>query len=115
MDPFLHPLSYLAKALALTEDPIPAALRGEIRESLLAMEAEAEHLRTEIECNFWRAYFRTGRQREEEDLGRQREECRRRWVGLLQGWERECRRYYDPVRDPTEVHVTARLAVLGLE
>ena len=66
------------------------------------MEAEAEYLRREIECNFWRWYFRTRRQRDEEDLGRERERCRRRWLALLEGWEVVCRGYFDPVRDPEE-------------
>lgn len=79
------------------------------------MEAEANHLHGESEFNFWRWRFATGKQREEVDLGRQREECRGRWVGVLEGWERVCRRYYDPVRDPAEVNTKARMAVLGLQ
>lgn len=79
------------------------------------MEAEAEHLGREIECNFWRAYFETGRQRGEEDLGAQRDGCLGRWIGVLQGLVSECRRFYDPpVRDPAEVDVTARVAALVL-
>ena len=112
---FLGHFSYLENTLELTENAIPPALRGEIHASLLAMEAEAEHLRREIECNFWRWHFRTGRQRQEEDLGRQREDCQRRWLGLLKGWENVCRGYYDPIRDPTEMDAIARLAALELE
>ena len=115
MGPFLYPSYYLKDALTSPGDPIPPALRAEIRGSLLAMEAEAEHLRREIECNFWRAYFRTGKQREEKDSVRQRDECHERWLRLLQGWERACRIYYVPVNEPAEVNVTVLMAGLGLE
>ncbi|KAM0798097.1 hypothetical protein BDR22DRAFT_860476 [Usnea florida] len=112
---FLGHFSYLQHALEHTETGIPLTLRGEIYASLLVTEAEAEYLRREIECNFWRWHFRTGRQREEEDLGREREGCRRRWLGLLEGWEVVCRGNFDPVRDQEEVNALARLAALELE
>ena len=70
------------------------------------MEAEAEHLGREIECNFSRAYFETGRQRDR---------CLGRWIGVLQGLVRECSRFYDhSLRDPVEVYVTAREVLLEL-
>lgn len=71
--------------------PLPPAVAKEMRESLLAMEAEAEA------------------------LGRQTEEHQRRWAGVLKQWERECERYCEPPRDPAEMDVTGRIARLELQ
>ena len=111
-NPFLLPLHYLAVALAVTsQNQIPPALRAEIRESLLAMGAEADFLRREIESDFWRVYLQTGWQRGEGDLGRQWEECWRRWAASLQGLEGACRPFWDPV----EAEFTVMMVEGGLE
>ena len=79
------------------------------------MEAEAKELSIDIECNFWREYFQIGKQREEADLVRQRDECRECWLRLLQGWEGAFRMYYVPVNEPSEVNIAVMMAGLRLE
>lgn len=54
--PFL--LSRKKTPIHWRHNPISA---GEMRESLLTMEAGAEHLHGKIECNSWPVYFRIGR------------------------------------------------------
>ena len=78
------------------------------------MEAEAKVLGGDIEFNFWRKYFQTGREREERDLARERDECLRGWLRLLQAWENACRRYYVPVNETTAADITAWMADLCL-
>lgn len=69
-------------------------MSGEIRASLLSMEAEAEFLRREIELNGTRVHFRSSKSKSEAEVGENRAECLEKWMKVSRYWDAERRRLF---------------------